>query len=166
MRTCSVKNCKNPVWGTDKLTRKGYCKYHQYKRTDKKTNSKKKTSTGELDLFMQISTERDFKSFISGIDLNSVHAKFQLNCFAHVIPKKGHNELNFLNTKQRNKHLRLNKENIVLLTPREHKLYDQGTESERTDYKREIKKIYGLEVDWNKLYALKEKLIQHLKNTI
>jgi len=34
MRTCEVDNCNNFVFGTDKLTRTGYCKNHQTLRTD------------------------------------------------------------------------------------------------------------------------------------
>lgn len=34
MRTCEVLNCGKVVWGTDKLTRTGYCKFHQHLRTD------------------------------------------------------------------------------------------------------------------------------------
>lgn len=34
MRTCEVDNCSKVVWGTDRITRTGYCKSHQYLRTD------------------------------------------------------------------------------------------------------------------------------------
>ena len=34
MRTCSVNNCEKVVWGTDRITRLGYCRSHQYQRTD------------------------------------------------------------------------------------------------------------------------------------
>lgn len=36
MRTCSFEGCKYDVFGTDKNTGLGYCKRHQYKRTDLK----------------------------------------------------------------------------------------------------------------------------------
>ena len=35
-RTCSADNCSRSVWGTDKITGKGYCQRHQFFRTDKK----------------------------------------------------------------------------------------------------------------------------------
>ena len=35
-RQCEVENCTQPVFGTDKVTRIGYCKSHQYLRTDLK----------------------------------------------------------------------------------------------------------------------------------
>ena len=34
MRFCEYDNCKYPVFSTDKLTKKGYCRNHQTKRTD------------------------------------------------------------------------------------------------------------------------------------
>ena len=34
MRFCEANNCSRPVFGTDKKTRTGYCKSHQYLRTD------------------------------------------------------------------------------------------------------------------------------------
>lgn len=34
MRFCEVQQCGKPVFGTDKKTRTGYCKSHQYLRTD------------------------------------------------------------------------------------------------------------------------------------
>ena len=34
MRFCEASNCSRPVFGTDKKTRTGYCKLHQYLRTD------------------------------------------------------------------------------------------------------------------------------------
>jgi hypothetical protein len=36
-RTCEFdKGCSNDVWGTDKKTNKGYCRFHQWCRTDTK----------------------------------------------------------------------------------------------------------------------------------
>lgn len=34
MRICTIENCNQPVFGTDKKTKMGFCKSHQYKRTD------------------------------------------------------------------------------------------------------------------------------------
>jgi hypothetical protein len=34
MRFCEFEKCKYPVFGTDKITGKGYCRSHQTKRTD------------------------------------------------------------------------------------------------------------------------------------
>lgn len=45
MRICGKPECTNPVFGTDKLTKVGYCKNHQYLRTDKKKPSVKALQT-------------------------------------------------------------------------------------------------------------------------
>lgn len=42
MRTCEFEGCDLPVFGTDKITRKGYCGNHQYCRTDRKPRIMKK----------------------------------------------------------------------------------------------------------------------------
>lgn len=34
MRFCEYDKCNQPVFGTDKITKKGYCRNHQTKRTD------------------------------------------------------------------------------------------------------------------------------------
>lgn len=34
MRKCEIVSCDKPVFGTDRNTKHGYCKFHQYKRTD------------------------------------------------------------------------------------------------------------------------------------
>ena len=41
MRTCEFPNCDNPVFGTDKRTGRGFCKFHQYMRVDLKKKSLK-----------------------------------------------------------------------------------------------------------------------------
>lgn len=39
MKICEVKTCHTPVFGSDKITGIGYCKTHQYKRTDRDKRS-------------------------------------------------------------------------------------------------------------------------------
>lgn len=47
MRTCEfVDGCNNPVFGTDRNTNIGYCKYHQWCRTD--NQKKRKRVPGSL----------------------------------------------------------------------------------------------------------------------
>jgi len=41
MRTCESPNCNYPVFGTDKNTGKGFCKGHQFLRTDKTPKQRK-----------------------------------------------------------------------------------------------------------------------------
>ncbi len=108
-KTCNVEDCDNPRWG------KGYCKHHQYLRTDKKPKPLKQTRikkeykpTGELALFKEIWAERPHFCFVSGKKL----PHFDVRLFAHVIPKGN------------SPNMRLDKNNIVLLTPSNHYLYD------------------------------------------
>lgn len=117
MKTCKADNCNNPVFG------KGYCKWHQHLRNDFKarretisTNSihtstrkkimpKKASNTGELDLFKQLWHDSPKVSELSGKQLY----KFNVRCFHHLL------------TKQAYPQYRLDPENIVLLTPSEHR---------------------------------------------
>lgn len=67
---------------------------------------------------------------------------FDVSCFAHVLAKGKHPDA------------RLDAENIVLLVPEEHFLYDQGTISQRERYAER----YGAK--WDKLADLKIKLFR------
>jgi len=126
-KICKKETCKNFVFG------KGYCKNHQYLRKDKKGG------TGEMVVFKEIWEERERYSFLSGVPLHSFEGtSFFPNLFAHVLPKKKYNNL------------RLEKENIVLLHPKEHYLYDFGTEQQRIDSK----------LDWSKLEEKKKILLE------
>lgn len=167
MKDCLRESCSYPRFGG------GYCKNHQYMRKDKKPSKlkrkpikKKIKPTGEKALFDEIFTEREHKSFISDINLEVFVDKLYVNLFAHVIPKNGTPRLKFKNKADVDKYLRLNKANIVLLTPREHMLYDQGTDADRAAYVREVKGVFGKTVNWGKLYDLQEKLIIEIQKEI
>jgi len=110
-KTCLKESCNNPIFS------KGYCKFHQYLRKDVKVYQYKKKPTGEKALFEEIWDERPRVSFLSGKELD-----FSVSIFAHVLNKK-----DFSN-------YRLNKENIILLTPDEHFLLDMGTAAQREKY--------------------------------
>lgn len=103
----------------------------------------KRNATGELGLFKKIWEEREHKSFISGINVEP----FDVRNFAHVLPKGKYPSL------------RLDRENIVLLTPVEHTLFDQHTEKDREKHREEMYHKHGAYVDWEKLYELKEELL-------
>lgn len=119
---------------------------------------KKKT---EVDVFLEIWNESNKKSFVSGKDLKSyMDTEFIWSCFAHVIPKNGMSMLVFPNRKAKDELLRHNKNNIVLVTPHEHFLIDQGTESSRKQYEQEHN------CSFNKFYELKERLIEETKQKI
>lgn len=119
----------------------------------------KRKKTGEAIIFKEILEEREIRSFISKIDLRPyVHGIMHANLFAHVIPKNGSVRLNFISKEQKDKYLRLNKDDIVLLTPYEHQLFDHGTRAQRNEYAQQKAKE-GITVTWSKLYDKKEKLI-------
>jgi len=146
-KPCTVDNCSNPRFA------KGYCKIHQYLRTDKKKPKplkskpiikKKDKNTGQMALFSVIWNTRDRVSFISGKPLNRYEGtNFFPNLFAHVLSKAQNKYHKF----------KLYDKNIVLLTPEEHTLFDHGTEEQREKYK-----LQNPSTDWEKLYNLKEQL--------
>ncbi len=131
-KICKHNDCNYNVWG------KGYCKYHQYLRDDKKKTSSIKKSkikkgykrTGELEVFKEIWEERPRICFVSGEAIKG----FNVQCFAHVLPKGSFPTL------------RLEKYNIVLLTPEMHFMYDH-----------EVHKAKKLP-QFDKLFELRERL--------
>lgn len=150
-KQCTHKDCNNPVFGG------GYCKFHQWKRTDKKQKPLKKTPikkvynvTGENALFIEIWNERVHRSFISNQCLERYYDKNPAirgtlkwhSCFAHVLPKGTYPEY------------RLYKPNIILVTPYEHWLIDHGTEAQRKAY------MEKYNCDFWIFYELKE-LLRH-----
>lgn len=146
-KPCTVDNCNNPRFA------KGYCKNHQYLRTDKKKPkpikskplvNKKSSNSGQMALFQVIWNTRERVSFISGKPL----AKYEgtnlfPNLFAHVLSKAQNKYHKF----------KLYDKNIVLLTPEEHTLLDHGSEDQRQKYK-----ANNPSADWEKLYNLRDQL--------
>jgi len=129
LKYCKSTNCGNPVFGG------GYCKWHQWKRTDKTPYQYIKKKTGEREVFEMIWNEREHKSFLSGKALGT----FCVSYFAHVLSKAQNKYPKF----------KLYKKNIILLTIEEHHLLDQGTEKARKEYEikencsfNKIKKLY------------------------
>ncbi len=90
------------------------------------------------------------KSFISGLPLKQFeNSPYFFNCFAHVLSK----------SRSKYPHFRLYAKNIVLLTPEEHRLFDQGTDAQRKDYSKIISSNSGkIKVDWDKLYRFADEL--------
>lgn len=144
MKTCDVQGCTDPVFGTDKNTKKRFCKKHQWMRTDtiksikhksvKQRNEKSSRNKidfdiqqwgfdNETDMFEWIWQNRPHISEISKKDLNKVLNYFAM--FAHILPK-GKYPL-----------FRYNPENIILVRPLEHVLIDQGSASARANYVKE-----------------------------
>lgn len=79
-----------------------------------------KISMNQIELFQSIWATRPHVSFISGEPIRN----FDHWCFAHVLPKGTYPDLKF------------SADNIVLLTREEHRIFDQGTQKERLEYKK------------------------------
>lgn len=163
MKKCTYTNCPWPVFGTDKNTNKGYCKKHQYLRSDLKRKINRGTAgqrrkkilnnkygfdpfqwghDKEIDMFAQLWGESNKKSQLSGRDLSSFEiVKNWVSCFAHVLDKKNYPLY------------RYNPENILIIHPFEHYLVDFGSVSQRIDYFEFFPKT-----DFNIFYDLREKL--------
>lgn len=92
----------------------------------------------QRELFLYIWEHYPHRSYLSSHSLvyGPGHGFFWSQ-FAHVLPKGRYSKF------------KLKLENIVLLTPAEHRIFDQGTEKERKKHP---------ECDWHKLDALKQQL--------
>tara|TARA_R110000751_G_scaffold291829_1_gene399005 strand:+ start:1805 stop:2257 length:453 start_codon:yes stop_codon:yes gene_type:complete len=141
-KNCLKDECVNGVWG------KGYCKYHQYLREDKRKASPIKKSkikkvykkTGELQLFKEIWEERTRVCFVSGETLKG----FSVQSFAHILPKGSYPSL------------RLSKLNIVLLTPENHYKYDHQVDKAKEDSR--FDKLFCLRQELTSEYYRKNKI--------
>ena len=102
----------------------------------KSVKTKETKATGELVMFKEIWAERKHVSFITGKPLGEFNVWF----FAHVLSKGSSPKF------------RLKKENIVLLTPKEHVLFDNGSKENRDKYGNDNT------CSWQPLYDLKDKL--------
>jgi hypothetical protein len=151
-KICNKDNCSYPVFG------KGFCKMHQYLRTDKKPKPLKKKAikpktrenSGQAALFLSIWYSSDRLSFLSGKPLDRyAGTDFFPNLFAHVLSKAQNKYPKF----------KLYANNIILLTPEEHTLFDHGTIEQREKYG----KLNGC--DWEKVYKLKDELIKEYNAT-
>ena len=100
-------------------------------------------------IFKQIWMLSNKRSFVSGLFLRSfAHTELFPNIFAHVLAK-GENQFPYF---------KYYAKNIVLLTPGEHALLDQGTEEARISYALDVKSA-----DWSLLYALRDELKKEYK---
>lgn len=97
-----------------------------------------------MDVFLEIWAERPHVSFLSGSKLDEYeNTENFVKLFSHVLPKGRYPEL------------RLQKDNIVLLRPYEHWLFDQGSLKQRVAHQEAYE---GGLCDWKKLYGLREEL--------
>ena len=153
MKKCKINNCENNCFGG------GYCRNHQYMRTDKKDNTIKKAPikrnykpTGEGALFTSIIGTRRNYSFLSGLYITEIDGTIDHNNCHHVLNKKDY------------PNFRLYDRNIILITIYEHHLIHNGTEEQREIYVKDVMSVYGVVVHWEKLEELKQILINEYKN--
>jgi len=136
-KICLKEDCKNNVFG------KGYCKNHQYLRTDKKPSTIKSVSAKmseykssgrtEIDVFNEIWKERPHFSELTGEKLpyDKSNMKMWVCQFLHVIPKG------------KSPKLRLDKRNILLGTPKEHNNQDRYENFKKRKFEM-LREIYGV----------------------
>ena len=140
MRYCEFDNCTQSVFGTDKNTRYGYCKRHQYLRTDRKPKkiaprtSKEKVHEisfgfdSQIEMFQALWEQaRDERGIVTcpftKERLNSFYnTELWYSCFAHVLPKG------------RYTYWKLNPDNIRVVFPDFHFYVDQKTLESRKRY--------------------------------
>ena len=100
-------------------------------------------------IFKQIWMHSNKRSMVSGLFLREFErTDLFFNCFAHVLAK-GQNQYPYFKWYAKN---------IVLLSPGEHSLLDQGTEEARISYALDVKSA-----DWRPLYDLREELKKEYK---
>ena len=96
----------------------------------------------ESEMFRFIAETRELKSFLTNKSLPSIHSRFFLNCFVHVLSKAQGKYYKF----------KLNPNNIILLTALERHLLDFGTFDQRLKYAKKNK------CSWQKVYDIESKL--------
>jgi hypothetical protein len=96
------------------------------------------------------------KSFITGLWLREFeNTPFFFSMFCHVLAK-GQNKYPYFKHYMRN---------IVLLTPLEHHLYDNGTADQRISYALEVEEASGgkITADWGRIEALRQDLLKEYR---
>jgi hypothetical protein len=107
----------------------------------------------EMAIFKQVWMRSNKRSFISGLHLRGLEGtELFISCFAHVLAK-GLNKYPFF---------RFYAKNLALLEPKEHHLFDNGTEEMRIHYALDIEEKGGT-CDWKKLYDLRDELEKEYK---
>ena len=168
-KQCQCPNCTNPVFNN----RYGYCRFHlwmseeyrnkrlaekeaQMRRSKplspkkgykipkvSKKLSEERKGYSQVDLFNEIWNGMETPRIcpVSHMKLDGLKGtKLWYSCFAHILPKGRYSKLKLL------------KENILVVHPRVHTLYDQGTQQERDEYT-----LWNWDVLYNKRDELKEK---------
>lgn len=120
---------------------KNLCDYHNKKRKAKPLKKKPRKKTGEAELFKKIWEELEPEqrvSFVTGFLLPDIH-EMRTYYFSHVLSKGAYPEL------------RTNRDNIVLMTLKEHQLWEF-----------EKDKIKNNPM-WEKVFLRRKELLEKLK---
>ena len=88
------------------------------------------------------------------------NSEFYPSCFAHIVPKSGFPTIAIKDKELKRTMLRENKDNILLVTPYEHKLLDHGTKEARDKYEKE--NDCSFDIFYNKREALKKQILEML----
>jgi hypothetical protein len=110
----------------------------------------------EIMLFRMIWLRSNKRSFLTGLFLRDYeNSPLWANMFAHVLAK-GQNKYPYFKYYARN---------IILLTPAEHGLLDQGTEEQQISYALDVEQASGGKntAAWNKIKELETELITEYK---
>lgn len=102
---------------------------------------KPRKATGEKDFMMALLDKRGLVSYLSGRTV----PRIPHSC-AHILPK-GHY-----------KSRKFDPDNIVILHPDEHDLFDKGTVEDREAYAKEMEEKYGVKIDWDSLFDIYERM--------
>jgi hypothetical protein len=143
--------CNNEAYIVKKILPRKYCdRCNKARLFEKKVKSGfAPKPTGELVMFEIIWNSRMRVSYLSGKSLEHYYrTDFWINLFAHVLAKGRYPKF------------RLKMENVILLTPEEHFMFDQGYKELRDKYAKENG------CDWQKVYDLEEKLRKEYQTII
>jgi hypothetical protein len=113
----------------------------------------KPSDVTQIMIFRMLWHYSDRKSFLSGLWLREyMDTPLFPNCFAHVLPK-GMNKYPYF---------KFYAKNVILLSPGEHALYDQGTEEARISYAIDLEEKSGGKntARWDKIKALEDELLK------
>ncbi len=134
MSQCSKEGCDC----TEYMAK--FCKNKDFKVKKKKGFKVKTKGTGELEFFREIWEERPHVCFVTGERI----LEFNIMCFAHVLPKGHYGKW------------RLNKDNIVLMSPESHWAQHNLAQSDLEDQEEGWIKFFTLQselkLEYNEMY--------------
>lgn len=187
MRICCLPNCNYPVFGTDKNTRKGYCKIHQPFRTDLKNKFQKKQKpkrTTRKSRAIQIEKFGRIARMKYNFDPYQWEFDNELEMFDDIWLRSNKKsiisgrDLQYLISSElwyscfahilNKNHFKLykfNPHNIMLIHPYEHYLIDHGPLQERIEYMETFPEA-DFNIFYDKQKTLKEEYNEIIKHSL